>query len=229
MPVDLVYEERRTVLRPDGLPAFREQVAAGTWPGLHRPGGEVICVLGSLIGAPENEVLSITAYPDAGAWAAAQTGAPAASELVEGESARLMRPIAERPKAQMPDGDRKPFYGYRRWHIDPVHLDELVEHSQGGVWPRIEQQGARILGLWTTVASTAPLEVVLATGYDSPSHWEATRIHGGRPPGMSKELWEHGLRARDRRTALAHRTWVHLMRNVPFGRLDGTLAAPVGE
>ena len=52
MLLDLVYEERRTILRHGELPVFTEQVGTGDYAGLHQPGGDVLCVRGSLIGAP---------------------------------------------------------------------------------------------------------------------------------------------------------------------------------
>lgn len=216
MPLDLVYEQRSTSLRHGSLPEFMEQVTSGKYPGLHQPGGEVLRVLGTVIGAPETDVMRLTAFRDVSSWEAS-VAEYTRSPLVESESVRLLRPVAERPLDPVPEDHRRDFYGYRRFHIDPSDLPEVVDMSANGVWPRIEQQDARILGLWAEMGSPYPLEVVLLTGYHSPSHWEATRIWTGRPDNISDEEWESSLRRRDRRAELTRTQWVHLMRNIPFG------------
>ena len=68
MPLDLVYEARSTSLRHGALPEFIDQVASGMYPGLHQPEGEVLCVLGTVIGAPETDVLRLTAFRDLSSW-----------------------------------------------------------------------------------------------------------------------------------------------------------------
>lgn len=216
MPVDLVYEERRTFLRHGSLPAFIEQVRTGEYAGLHQPGGDVLCVLGSLIGAPETEVVRITAFEDVAAWESA-TGVYESSPLVESETLRLLRPVAERPLRVTPDERRRDYYGYRRFHIDAGDLAELVHDSEDGVWPRIELQDARILGLFAEIGDPSPLEVVLITGYHSASHWEATRVWTGQPEDMPDEVWEQSQKLRERRAEISRTQWVHLMRNIPFG------------
>lgn len=97
------------------------------------------------------------------------------------------------------------------------NLGEFVHCSENGIWPRIESQGASILGLWATTASTSPLEVTLLTGYHGPAHWEATRQYGGKPDGMDDATWEHSLSLHRRRSELPVKTWVRLMRRVEFG------------
>jgi len=216
MPLDLIYEARSTSLHHGALPEFLEQIASGEYPGLHQPGGEVLRVMGTIIGAPETDVLRVTAFKDISAWEASVADYTRSS-LVESESVRLMRPIAERPLAQIPDDHRRNFYGYRRFHVDPSDLVEVVDTSENGVWPRIEQQDARILGLWQTVGSAYPLEVTLLTGYHSPTHWESTRVWTGRPDNISDAEWESSRKRRDRRAALTRSQWVHLMRNFTFG------------
>jgi len=216
MPLDLIYEARSTSLLHGALPEFLEQVTSGDYPGLHRPGGEVLRVMGTIIGAPETDVLHVTAFKDISAWESS-TAAYERSPLVETESVRLMRPVAVRPLATIPAEHDREFFGYRRFQIDPDGLDEVVDMSENGVWPRIEQQDARILGLWKTVGAGYPLEVTLLTGYHSPSHWEATRVWTGRPDNISDEEWESSWRRRNRRAQLTRSQWVHLMKNFSFG------------
>ncbi len=215
MPLDLIYEARSTSLKHGALPDFLGQVASGEYLGLHRAGGEVLKVMGTIIGAPETDVLRVTSFKDIASWEAS-VAEYERSPLVESETVRLMRPIAVRPLAVIPDEHHRDFFGYRRFYVDPSDLDEVVEMSEDGVWPRIEQQDARILGLWKTVGSAYPLEVTLLTGYHSPSHWEATRVWTGRPDNISDEEWESSRRRRDRRAEITKSQWVHLMRDIPF-------------
>ena len=209
MPLDLVYEERRTKLLHGSLPEFISQVGEGGYSGLHQPGGELLCVLGSLIGR-------ITSFEDLSSWQSSSEQYEL-SELVETETVRLLRPVAERPLKVTLDEHRRDYYGYRRFHIDAADLSELVHDSENGVWPRIELQDARILGLFAEIGRPSPLEVVLVTGYHSPSHWEATRVGAGQPDDMPDEVWETGQRLRIRRAEISQTQWVHLMRNIPFG------------
>jgi hypothetical protein len=160
--------------------------------------------------------MQVTAFKDIASWQASLAGYER-SPLVESENVRLIMPIAVRPLATIPDEHHRDFFGYRRFYIDPSDLTEVVDMSENGVWPRIEQQDARILGLWKTVGSAYPLEVTLLTGYHSPSHWEATRVWTGRPDNISDEEWESSRRRRDRRAEITRSQWVHLMRNIPFG------------
>jgi hypothetical protein len=216
MPLDLIYEARSTSLHHGALPDFLEQIASGEYPGLHQPGGEVLRVMGTIIGAPETDVLRVTAFKDISAWEAS-AGSYERSPLVESESVRMMRPVAERPLAQIPDEHWRDFYGYRRFHVDPSDLAEVVDTSENGVWPRTEKQDTRILGLWKTVGAPYPLEVTLLTGYHSPTHWEATRVWSSRPDNISDAEWESSKKRRERRAALTRSQWVHLMRNFTFG------------
>ncbi len=216
MPLDLIYEARSTSLRHGTLPDYMGRVASGEYAGLHRAGGEVLKVMGTIIGAPETDVMQVTAFKDIASWQASLAGYER-SPLVESENVRLIMPIAVRPLATIPDEHHRDFFGYRRFYIDPSDLSEVVDMSENGVWPRIEQQDARILGLWKTVGSAYPLEVTLLTGYHSPSHWEATRVWTGRPDNISDEEWESSRRRRDRRAEITRSQWVHLMRNIPFG------------
>lgn len=195
---------------------FQEQIASGEYPGLHRIGGEVLKVMGTQIGAPETDVMRVTAFADIAAWERSLDGYERSS-LVESETVRLLSPVAERPLVNIPADHHREFFGYRRFHIDPADLAEVVDMSENGVWPRIEQQDARILGLWKTVGGEYPLEVTLLTGYHSPSHWEATRVWTGRPDNISDEEWESSRRRRDRRAEITRSQWVHLMKNFEFG------------
>ena len=205
-----IYELRHTTVRPGMLNDYLEWNLQTTEP---TAGGRTLCVLSGLIGYPPEEIVRVTRYPAMEAWHRAQeisldTG------LAEKEEIRLMRSIASRPKAMVPPEDRRAVYGYRRFFIKPSDVGEFVHDSQEGIWPRIESQDACILGLWTTVAATDPLEVVLLTGYHGPAHWEETRENPSKPKGMDQTVWETSRELRTVRQQLSIRSWVCLMRAI---------------
>ena len=62
------------------------------------------------------------------------------------------------------------------------------------------------------MAATSPMEIVLATGYRSPSHWEQTRYEGTRPLGVDRALWDNENAMRRRRVEMTLDSCVCLMR-----------------
>ena len=209
----MLYEERRITLRRGQLNAYTEHLRDMVIPRLDD--GEILCLLSAAIGDPVESVLQITRFPDYDAWLQAQSAYTSdRMELVTDEEVRLLRSVSVRPKDVIEESDMRAFYGHRRFHIDPGDLDEFVHCSENGIWPRIESQGASILGLWATVASTSPLEVTLLTGYHDPTHWEETRQYGDKPDGMDDATWEHSLSLHRRRSELPVKTWVRLMRRI---------------
>ena len=209
----MLYEERRVTLRRGQLDAYTAHLRDVVRPALG--GGEILCLLSAAIGGPVESVLQMTRFAGYDAWIEAQSAYTSdRMEFVADEEARLLRSVSSRPKAVIQESDTRPFYGHRRFHIDPADLDEFVHCSENGIWPRIESQGASILGLWASQASTSPLEVTLLTGYHGPAHWEATRQHGEKPDGMTDAMWERSLGLHRRRSELPVKTWVRLMRRI---------------
>ncbi len=209
----MLYEERRTTLKRGELDTYTAHLRDMVTPRIGD--GEILCLLSAAIGAPVESVMQMTRYSDYNAWLQAQSAYGAdRMGLVADEEVRLLRSVSIRPKDVIEDLDIRTFYGHRRFHIDPSDLNEFVHCSEKGIWPRIESQGASILGLWTTLASTSPLEVTLLTGYHGPAHWEATRQYDGRPDGMDEAMWEHSLGLHRRRSELPLKTWVRLMRRI---------------
>jgi|SRR5581483_124613 len=209
----MLYEERTINLKRGALGDYLKWHRGQAREAVHGAGGRVLCLMAGLIGSPATELLQVTGYPDFGAWEKSQSDPPSPPDgLVEGEEVRLLRAIAARPKPSLPAEDRRAVYGYRRFFTRTADLEEFAVCSGEGVWPRIEAQGACILGLWTTVAVTEPQEVVLLTGYHGPGHWEATRGDLPMPEGFDKDLWEKGARLGARRNQLTLRSWVKLMR-----------------
>ena len=209
----MIYEERRTLTHARSAEEYLEYCKSDLWPKLRSEGGQPICLLSGLIGDPANQYIQVTGFEDTQAWEAAQSKlAPSPPNLVESESVRLLRPIASRPKSQVPQEDRRAVYGCRRFFIDPADLSDFVNSSQNGIWPRIESQGACILGLWTTIAATQPMEILLLTGYHSPTHWEETRVTSTQQADVGQCLRQQESPLRDRRVDISQKTLVRLMR-----------------
>jgi len=177
-------------------------------------GGQVLVLLTGLIGDCGNAFLQITGFSDLGSWQAAQESLTSGrDELLQSEEVRLLRPVASRPKESIPPEDRRPVYSYRRLFINPADLPKFVQYSEDGVWPLYEASDCRILGLWTPLAATNPLELILMAGYHGPAHWEETRFFRGKPEGLDQGLWERGRSLGRQRNQLSVRgTWVRLWR-----------------
>lgn len=220
-----LYEERRVLLRRGAVRAYRELVHARLWPALMQADARPLALLTGLIGAPVEETYLFTGFADATAWRQAQsiiTGADpeggAETEfarergsLIEQEAVRLLLPSGERPKEDTPLADRRTVYGMRRFTIAPTDWPAFVQHSATGIWPRIEAQGACILGLFRAAATTQPLEATLLTGYHGPGHWEATREGGSAMAEVSPDLREANARGRSGRSAMTLTSSVRLM------------------
>ncbi len=210
MAEEFIYEQRHVTVHNGALDEYITHLRDNVWPQVRANDGRVLCLLNGLIGYPLEEVVQIVRFPDIETWSRSQDSLPG-NAMAEKEEVRLLRAISERPKAQIPPEDRRTVYGYRRFFIHPADMDEFVFLSRDGVWPRVEAQDARILGLWTTLATTDPLEVILLTGYHGPSHWEATRVTSPKPEEMSPEMWETSMHRRQRRFEISLTQWVCLM------------------
>jgi hypothetical protein len=62
------------------------------------------------------------------------------------------------------------------------------------------------------VATTQPIEILLLTGYHSPTHWEETRVTSRQQESVDQDLRQQESPLRDRRVGISLQTWVRLMR-----------------
>jgi len=210
----MIYEERYTVVDikkgRDYLDTCRETVI----PALRSAGGQVLCLVNGLVGDPANAFLQMTAFPDFDTWQAAQEAySTGRDHLIESEQVRLLRQVAYLPKGAPAPEDRRASFGYRRFFIKRENLERFVECSEQGVWPLYHAAGCRILGLWTPLSVTDPMEIVLMTGYHGPGHWEETRFFEGKPDGIDDQVWEKGRSlGAERGGMLVDRSWVRIFR-----------------
>ena len=56
------------------------------------------------------------------------------------------------------------------------------------------------------------MEVLLLTGYHSPTHWEETRVTSAQQVDVDQSLRSQETPLRDRRVDISQQTWVRLMR-----------------
>jgi len=216
---EMIYEERYTTT---GVRASQDYLAIcrkELLPAVRARGGRVLCVTTGLVGDPVNSFLQMTAFEDLAAWQRAQdVYASGREELVDSEQVRLLRPVAYLPTGdEILAEDRRASFGYRRFFIAPDSLDEFVRCSEEGVWPLYHAAGCRILGLWTPLAATEPMEIVLMTGYHGPGHWEETRFFTGKPEGIDETLWTKGRELGAARNAmLVGSSWVRLFQAHPI-------------
>jgi hypothetical protein len=221
----MLYEERRVIVRRGQLSAYRELVHGTLWPAIEQAGARPLCLLNGLIGAPAEETYLFTGFPDVEAWVRGQRLLAGVdpdngrvdplrqrrAELIAEERVRLLVDSGVRPKPQTPDTDRRAVYGLRRFWIQPADWRQFVRQSAEGIWPRIESQGACILGLFRDAAVTEPLECVLLTGYHGPAHWEETRATSEAFQRLPDELRGQDEQARTGRGAITLRSYVCLM------------------
>ncbi|HEY7270598.1 MAG TPA: hypothetical protein VH951_12300 [Dehalococcoidia bacterium] len=214
----MIYEERRITVEPRAVQDFLKVGREETWPRLKESGGALLCLMGGMIGAGANELVQISRFEDLEVWersAGAYTASR--SKLVRDEVAQPLRAVSSRPRAALSDDDKRPVYGYRRFYIRYEDIEDFSRDSEQGVWVRFEAHNARILGLWTTIARTEPQEIILATGYTGPGHWEATRGGLEKPAGFDEEAWRRAGEIGSGRGALTLRSSVNLMRAIEWG------------
>jgi hypothetical protein len=173
-----VYEERRVLLRRHGFDGYRRHVLEEVAPRLEEAGGQLLCLLNGLVGAPPEEAYVFAGFEGLDAWRRLRVAwrRPAGADLVSAEHSRLLEPSV-RPKWPVPPEDRRAVYGLRRFLIRAVDWGDFVRYSrllwEAGDWENAT--GACILGLFREASEADPLPVVLLSGYRSASHWDETR------------------------------------------------------
>lgn len=229
----MLYEERRLRFARGALPDFLRLTRECLRPLLQRQGAETLALLSGQIGLGAEEGCQINAFPsfdawqrlqlDSGSsrpdwidepeWSAIAAALDARAALVQDEEVRLLSACSSRPRAQIDAEDRRAVYGLRYFSIKPESLGEFVQLSEEGVWPRIEAQGARILGLWRDAAATEPLRLTLLTGYHDAAHWQATRVFGQAPAEFTAEARRQARDINLQRGCLTLHSHVYLMQD----------------
>ena len=211
-----LWEERRTTLHDGAAAAYRRGYLETVWPRLETEGARPLGLFNGLIGAPATAFLAVTGYPSYASYRELQDRGvprePSLTELIHDERIRLLTDCGVRPKPALDPADRRAVYGVRSFVLRPERWDEFVRDSAEGIWPRIESQGAAILGMFREIAATYPTDALLLTGYNGPAHWEATRgLEYARPEYISAEEWARAVELSRARAGLVLRSHVTLM------------------
>ncbi len=211
-----LWEERRTTLHDGAAAAYRRGYIELVWPRLAAEGARPLALFNGLIGAPATAFLSVTGYAGWDAYQELQRcdlpREASLMDLIHHEQVRVLEDCGVRPRAALDPADRRAVYGVRSFVLRPENWDEFVRDSAEGVWPRIESQGAAILGMFREIAATTPTDALLLTGYNGPAHWEATRgLEYARPADISAESWERAVELSRARAGLVLRSHVTLM------------------
>ena len=207
----MITEERTVHLSQGQLSPYLEFIKNTISPSIRASGGRILCLLQGLIGSPSTKLLQMTQYENIEAWQLAQ-GAWTTNreEYIIQESTRILKPISSRPKEITPPEDRRAIYGYRKFTVSSSSIAEFTVCSEEGIWPRLEKDGACILGMWSNAESVSPSEVILLTGYNSLTHWESTRFTS-ESPTEDNDLWNRESALRSRREQLTLQTFVEIM------------------
>ena len=207
----MITEERTVHLSQGQLSPYLELIRNTISPSIRASGGRILCLLRGLIGSPSTKLLQMTQYENIEAWQLAQ-GAWTTNreEYIIQESTRILKPISSRPKEITPPEDRRAIYGYRKFTVSSSSIAEFTVCSEEGIWPRLEKDGACILGMWSNAESVSPSEVILLTGYNSLAHWESTRF-SSESPTEDNDLWNRESALRSRREQLTLQTFVEIM------------------
>ena len=207
----MITEERTVHLSQGQLSPYLELIRNTISPSIRASGGRILCLLQGLIGSPSTKLLQMTQYENIEAWQLAQ-GAWTTNreEYIIQESTRILKPISSRPKEITPPEDRRAIYGYRKFTGSSSSIAEFTVCSEEGIWPRLEKDGACILGMWSNAESVSPSEVILLTGYNSLAHWESTRF-SSESPTEDNDLWNRESALRSRREQLTLQTFVEIM------------------
>lgn len=211
----MFYEERRARLQPGALPDYLRLLRETIWPGLATQGAEVLVFLSGLLGAASEETIQLTAYPDfatwqrlqlnsasprpdwitESAWAPVSAALGSRTELLQEEHVHWLKSCGARVPERQNQQTRRSLYSLRRLSIHPESLREFLRLSEQEIWPRVETQGATILGAWRDAAATEPMMLTVLTGYQDPAHWQAVRVIGSPPDGFTAEQWRQAREA----------------------------------
>ena len=167
-----------------------------------------------------NEFILISAYQDINSWEANTNLPYSYDESILSEENTLLTPISTDKLMSYKSTLLKNIYGYREFIIETKDINTFIESSEQGIWPRVQSQGGKVLGLWSNISNTSQKRILLLTGYDSVSHWEGTRssnqygLSFSNLPEAPQELTEIEKILRNNREEITISTTVNLMQNV---------------
>ncbi len=217
---EMIFVETQLEAKPNNADILLDFIRKDYVPNIVKNNIKPICLLRGMIGKPSNEFILISAYNDINLWESHTNSLPLVNEKIIYEKNTLLKPISTNKFMSCENNTLKNIYGYREFLIETKNINTFVESSEQGVWPRVQSQGGKVLGLWANITNSLQKRILLLTGYDSVSHWEGTRssnqygLSFANAPESSKELTETEKILRKNREDITISTTVNLMQNV---------------
>ena len=216
----MIFEETKWKVKPKNDGIFINFIRQNYIPIIIQNHIKPICLLRGMIGKSSNEFILISAYQNISSWEANANSSYAYDESILSKENTLLTPISTDKLMSYKSTLLKNIYGYREFIIETKDINTFVESSEQGIWPRVQSQGGKVLGLWSNISNTSQKRILLLTGYDSVSHWEGTRSSSqygltfANLPEVSQELSETEKILRKNREDITISTTVNLMQNV---------------
>ncbi|MQG50648.1 MAG: hypothetical protein FI695_01535 [SAR202 cluster bacterium] len=216
----MIFEETKFDIKSNKADLFLDFIKKDYVPNILKNNIKPICLLRGMIGKPASEFILISAYHDINAWEKYTHLPSLMNEKIVYKENNLLKPISNNKLMSYENNTLKNIYGYREFIIETKNVNTFVESSEKGIWPRVQSQGGRVLGLWSNITNSSQTRILLLTGYDSVSHWEGTRsanqygLSFANAPEASKELTETEKLLRKNREDITISTTVNLMQNI---------------
>ena len=216
----MIFEETKFDIKANNGDLFLDFIKKDYVPNIIKNNIKPICLLRGMIGKSANEFILISAYDDINSWERHTNLPPLVNERMIYEENNLLKPISTNKFMSYENTTLKNIYGYREFIIETKNINAFVKSSEQGVWPRVQSQGGKVLGLWSNITNSSQTRILLLTGYDSVSHWEGTRsanqygLSFANAPEAPKELTKTEKILRKTREDITINTTVYLMQNI---------------
>jgi hypothetical protein len=161
-----------------------------------------------MIGLHLDELIAMTTT--AGSDASAAATLPGVQDASVMKLVATVRPVDTTPPVE------DAVYAHRWFRIERGDWDEFVALSVDGIWPYLESEDCRIVGLWEALEDDPLMKLLLITRYPSVAYWERTRMQSpDPPPGADAGLYARAHEAGRKRAPLTQQTIVRLCRLIP--------------
>ena len=217
---EMIFVETQVEAKPNNADILLDFIRKDYVPNIIKNNIKPICLLRGMIGKSANEFILISAYDDINSWERHTNLPPLVNERMIYEENNLLKPISTNKFMSYENTTLKNIYGYREFIIETKNINAFVKSSEQGVWPRVQSQGGKVLGLWSNITNSSQTRILLLTGYDSVSHWEGTRsanqygLSFANAPEAPKELTKTEKILRKTREDITINTTVYLMQNI---------------
>ncbi len=191
----MIYEYIRIRVTAGGWTAAAAAIHGPYRQDLEADEGRIFGVFRSVIGAPMNEGVIITAHPDMETWAEYRRG----EKIHTHEGLHRIDSALLAPSVRPLDGATATaagVYAHRWFDVAPGSWPDFVRLSEEGWWPSVEGAGAQVQGLWSALGGATEGDAFLLTRYDSMAHWEQLRFASLESRAALPEAARHAMARR---------------------------------